>query len=77
MENTKVMTAAQAVEKFVHDGDCIAMGGFVTNRRPYVLTREIIKQGQKDLYLEGGPSAGDMDMLIRCGQISIYIVSSR
>lgn len=69
------MTAAQAVEKFVHDGDCIAMGGFVTNRRPYVLTREIIRQGQKDLYLEGGPSAGDMDMLIGTGQVSIYIVS--
>ncbi|MDO4859702.1 MAG: CoA-transferase [Bacillota bacterium] len=75
MDNSKVMTAAEAVKKYVHDGDCIAIGGFVTNRRPYVLTREIIRQGQKDLYLEGGPSAGDMDMLIGCGQVSIYIVS--
>ena len=49
MENTKVMTAAQAVEKFVHDGDCIAMGGFVTNRRPYVLTREIINSAPSTL----------------------------
>lgn len=75
MANSKVMTAAEAVEKFVHDGDCLAIGGFVTNRRPYVLSREVIRQGKKDLYLEGGPSAGDMDMMIGCGLVSVFIVS--
>lgn len=29
----KVMTAEQAVSRFVPDGACMAIGGFVTNRR--------------------------------------------
>ena len=74
-ESLKVMTAEQAVGSLIHDGDCIAMGGFVTNRRPYVFTSEIIRQGRRDLYLEGGPSAGDMDMLIGAGCVSVVIAS--
>ena len=59
---TKVMTAEEAVSRFVQDGDCLALGGFVTNRRPYALVREIIRQRKKRLYLEGGPSGGDMEI---------------
>ncbi len=73
--NGKVMTAEEAVRTFVHDGDCIAMGGFVTNRRPYALVREIIRQQKKDLYIEGGPSGGDVDMLIGAGCVKAIIVS--
>ena len=69
------MTASEAVAAFIHDGDCLAFGGFVTNRRPYVLTREIIHQGKKDLYLEGGPSGGDIDMLIGAGCVTAILVS--
>lgn len=72
---TKVMTAEEAVSSFVKDGDCLAIGGFVTNRRPYALVREIIRQKKRDLYLEGGSSGGDMDMLIGAGCVSIMIVS--
>lgn len=74
-EQTKVMTAQQAVERFVHDGDCLALGGFVTNRRPYALVREIIRQRKKNLYLEGGPSGGDMDMLIGAGCVEVMMIS--
>ena len=74
-KNSKVMSVQQAVEQFVKDGDCLALGGFVTNRRPYALVREIIRQKKKDLYLEGGPSGGDMDMLIGAGCVSVMIVS--
>ncbi|MCE5243713.1 MAG: CoA-transferase [Syntrophobacteraceae bacterium] len=63
----KVMTAGEAVADFVHDGDCIALGGFVTNRRAYALVREIIRQRKRDLYIEGGGSGGDVDMLIGAG----------
>ena len=35
MQN-KLMTAADAICTFVHDGDCIAFGGFSTNRRASV-----------------------------------------
>lgn len=72
---SKVMTAEEAVKNFVHDGDCLAIGGFVTNRRPYVIVREIIRQGIKKLYLEGGPSGGDMDMLIGAGCVEVMINS--
>lgn len=54
----KVMTAEEAVSSLVHDGDCIAIGGFVTNRRPYALVRELIRQKKRGLYVEGGPPAG-------------------
>jgi len=72
---SKVMTAEQAVSRFVQDGDCLALGGFVTNRRPYTLVREIIRQRKRKLYLEGGPSGGDMDMLIGAGCVEIMMVS--
>ena len=69
------MTAEQSVSHFVQDGDCLALGGFVTNRRPYALVREIIRQRKRKLYLEGGPSGGDMDMLIGAGCVEIMMVS--
>lgn len=71
----KVMDASEAVSRFVHDGDCLALGGFVTNRRPYALVREIIRQRKRNLYLEGGASGGDVDMLIGAGCVEIMMVS--
>ncbi len=71
----KVMTARQAVERFLHDGDCLALGGFVTNRRPYALVHEIIRQGKRDLYVEGGSSGGDVDMLIGAGCVTAIMVA--
>ena len=73
--HTKVMTAEEAVRAFVHDGDCIAVGGFVTNRRPYALVREIIRQKKRKLYIEGGPSGGDIDLLIGAGCVAAINVS--
>lgn len=69
------MKAEEAIGRFLKDGDCLAMGGFVTNRRPYMLVREIIRQNIKNLYLEGGPAGGDIDMLIGNGQVEIMINS--
>jgi glutaconate CoA-transferase subunit A len=71
----KIMTEKEAVVEFIHDGDCIALGGFVTNRRPYGLVREVIRQGRKRLYVEGGPSGGDIDMLIGSGCVTALMVS--
>jgi len=71
----KVMTAEEAIGKFLNNGDCLALGGFTTNRKPYGLVREIIRQGKKNLYLEGGPSGGDVDMLIGSGCVAIIMVS--
>ncbi len=72
---SKVMTAQEAIDKYVHDGDCIAFGGFVTNRRAYGLVYELIRQGKKDLVIEGGSAGGDIDMLIGTHQVGIMINS--
>ena len=69
------MSAADAIGKFLHEGDCLAIGGFVTNRRPYGLVREIIRQKIGNLYIEGGPSGGDIDMLIGAGLVKAIQIS--
>jgi glutaconate CoA-transferase subunit A len=71
---SKLMTAKDAVSSFVNDGDCLAVGGFVTNRRPYALVCEIIRQ-KKSRYVEGGPSGGDIDMLIGAGCVIALSIS--
>jgi len=71
----KAMTAEEAVSSFVRDGDLIAIGGFVTNRRPYGLIREVIRQRRRDLYVESGASGGDVDMLIGAGCVKAIICS--
>lgn len=40
---SKVMSLHDAVEKFVHDGDAISLGGFTTNRKPYAAVHEILR----------------------------------
>jgi glutaconate CoA-transferase subunit A len=69
------MTMKEAISKYVHDGDCVTFGGFVTNRKPYAAVREIIRQGVKDLYVEGGPAGGDVDMLIGAGCVKVLLNS--
>ena len=71
----KLMSLEAAVKEFVHDGDWLALSGFVTNRRPYAAVREIIKQGRRDLYLESGAGGGDVDMLLGAGCVK-YLLNS-
>ncbi len=70
---SKVLTLKEAIEKYVHDGDHIAFGGFTTNRKPYAAAYEILRQGQKDFIVEAGPAGGDWDMLIGAGRVKAYI----
>lgn len=69
----KIMTLKEAVKKHIHDGDHIAAGGFTTSRKPYAVIHEMIRQGIKDLIVEGGAAGGDMDMLIGEGRVKAYI----
>lgn len=75
MAVSKVMTMKEAISNFVHDGDQIVLGGFVTNRKPYAAVHEIVRQGIKDLYLQGGPGGGDTDLLIGAGCVKVLINS--
>ena len=72
---SKIMSLEAAVSSFIHDGDSISIGGCTTNRKPYALVREIIRQKKKNLYLHGAASGGDADMLIGANCCVAYINS--
>ena len=69
---SKVMTLKDAIAKYVHSGDHIALGGFTTDRKPYAAVYEILRQGITDLTGLGG-AGGDWDMLIGNGRVKAYI----
>lgn len=69
----KVCTLSEAVSRYVKSGDTICFGGFTTNRKPYAVAYEILRQGQKDFTVWGGPAGGDWDMLIGEGRVKAYI----
>ncbi|MGD8604542.1 MAG: CoA-transferase [Anaerolineales bacterium] len=59
----KRMTEAQAVEKFVFDGAYIGTELYGTVRAPMSITREILRQGKKDLRL-AGQGVLELDLLM-------------
>ncbi len=63
----KIMTAEDAVRRFVSDGAQIALGGFTVSRNPMVIAREIIRQGKKDLYVVCHSHGQALDLLIGAG----------
>jgi len=67
---TKLMSAEEAVSKFIKNGDQLALGGFTVNRNPMLLTREIIKQGIKDLHVVCHSHGQGLDLLIGAGCVS-------
>ena len=69
----KVYTLHDAVERWVHSGDHIAIGGFTTSRKPLAVISEILRQGQTDFIGEGGPAGSDWDMLIGAGRVKAYV----
>lgn len=69
----KLATLSEAVAAFVKDGCHLALGGFVTNRKPYAAVREILRQGVTGLLLNGGPAGGDVDLLIGAGRVRAYL----
>ncbi len=59
----KRMSEAEAVRRFVHDGDYIGTELYGTVRCPMSLVREIIRQGKKNLRL-AGQGVMELDMLL-------------
>ncbi|HSO63104.1 MAG TPA: CoA-transferase [Desulfobacterales bacterium] len=66
----KLMSAEEAVRRFVKDGDMIALGGFTVNRNAMVIAREIIRQGRRDLHLVMHSHGQAMDILVGAGSVS-------
>jgi glutaconate CoA-transferase subunit A len=64
----KRMTEAEAIARFVRDGDYIGTELYGTVRCPMSLVSEIIRQGRKDLRL-AGQGVLELDMLIGAGAV--------
>lgn len=62
MEN-KLMPLSEAVQKFVHDGDYLVVGGFGANRTPFAAVHEIVRQGRRNMAFAGHTSTHDMQVL--------------
>jgi len=66
---TKVMTAAEAVARFVRPGATLGMGGQNIGRCPMALTHEIIRQRIGDLTVVGCNLSIGMDQLVGAGLV--------
>jgi glutaconate CoA-transferase subunit A len=60
---SKLMSVKEAVEKFVHDGDYLTLGGFGANRIPAAVAHEIVRQGRKNMGFAGHTSTHDFQIL--------------
>lgn len=64
----KRMTEAEAVRRFVHDGDYIGTELYGTVRCPMSLVHEIVRQGVRDLRV-AGQGVLELDMLLAAGLV--------
>lgn len=65
MSNTnKVMTLPEAIEKFVHDGALISLGGFSATLCPMAAVHEIIRQEIRNLHVVACSNGQAVDELI-------------
>ncbi len=63
----KLMSAGQAVERFIPDGCQLALGGFSITRNPMALVYEIIRQRVRDLHIVCHSHGQALDVLIGAG----------
>lgn len=66
----KRMTAGEAVEEFVDDGDLIASGGFGHVRISTPILHEIIRQDVQELVMSGKTAVFDIDLLLATGNVT-------
>jgi glutaconate CoA-transferase subunit A len=65
----KLMSAGEAVRRFIKDGSQIALGGFTVSRNPMAITYEIIRQGIRNLHLVCHSQGQSFDLLIGAGAV--------
>jgi len=64
----KVMAVSDAVNRFIHDGDYLASGGFGGDRIATALLHEIVRQKKQNLSLAGHTSTHDFQILVAGNQ---------
>lgn len=67
--SSKVMTAKEAVEKYIRPGACLCIGGFGYTRLPMTLVREIIRQQVSELFVATCGAAAALEFLAANGLI--------
>lgn len=65
----KVMTAREAVSRFIKPGSHVAFGGFTILRRPVGIAREVARQRIGDLFLTMNGGSIIEEMLAGCGLV--------
>ena len=65
----KLMSAGEAVRRFIKDGCQIALGGFTVSRNPMAIAYEIVRQGIKNLHLVCHSQGQSFDVLIGAGAV--------
>jgi glutaconate CoA-transferase subunit A len=70
----KVMSTADAIQKFVVSGDFLFIGGYIC-RPPFAAIHEIIRQKKRDLTITRSNAADDFDMLIGAGCVKRFIAT--
>jgi glutaconate CoA-transferase subunit A len=65
----KIMTAAEAVSRFVADGALVGMGGQTIGRCAMALIHEMVRQRKKNLTLVGCNLSINMDILVGAGLV--------
>lgn len=71
---SKMMTAAEAVARFIKNGSHIGFGGFSLCRNAMSISHEIIRQGLSNLHISSVNPAYGVDILVGAGLVS-YIES--
>ncbi len=66
----KLMSIAEAVERFVPDGSQVALGGFTINRNPMAAVYEIARRRVKELHLVAHSNGQALDVLVGAGCVS-------
>lgn len=69
---SKIMTMKDAINKFVHDGQFLYIGGYIC-RPPYSAIHEILRQGIKGLTITRSNAGPEFDMMIGAGAVSRFI----
>jgi glutaconate CoA-transferase subunit A len=58
----KLTTVAEAVQRLVHDGDYLAIGGFGADRLPTAVMQEVLRQGRQNLGFAGHTATHDFQI---------------
>src|SRR4030067_3818296 len=66
----KQMNMKDAIAKFVHDGQYMAMGGFGHVRVSMAAIYEIIRQRKRNLTIAGKTAVHDFDLLVASGCVN-------